>query len=1268
LSLTDIRLSGAVQYDPESQKSYLDIIVDDELSSNFFYGLGDSNRSGMGGEVLVYEAMPGFNWGTTNDWDSFALTDENGTYSLPNLEPGLYNMAVFIEDENFQDLALRPDNKPSLYSRTFYVAGFDPIIIETDSRGNGRSRLIWSKEGRDQSRLTSSIHNDPLKDIEGIGAGFELGKDYNFKITAHSTNTSQATPKIDYEVLSDGSLRFKIIDNADTSIFDPNDRFTISYSSIVSGIDFSNPLDDGIISNSFWGGDKAAINFNTENNTSYILSLTPQSGNELNSIEVPVRTLNDPNASMTFTFSAYDENGSVVDCSNVTWSLIPDFTLLDGNISKLAHLESPKYYKEGDDGTGFGFYYPLHSNPIYLDSNSGGSGVYSPLYPVSLGGYHQHIFDDMQLPVFMENPAVNPNIVHAAKSLPAGNLLQEVSADYNVTNQISLVLHSAMQNSGLILKASLPSGHFVTTRIIAARRSVLTEKEIWFDKYFGTILESAIPTGDPDGDGLTLEEEWENRTNPDNNDTDGDTLNDFDEITNLKTNPNSADTDGDGFSDDAERRMQSGGYDPLRYNANRPLPSITALYQNGSPIISQPGEEINLGAKAVEITLQEIQINHINLPISYGGTFQQVVSYSNSKWIVNQTARAGTYKIVYSAMDSLNRTVQLIQDLIITAIDLTAPVITLSNYGPIYVLKGTTFNEPTVTASDEQDGVLSSSVVVAGKSMVDVNKTGTYQINYSVSDAAGNTANLSLNVVVEDFAFTLKGKAIDGYLTGSTVIFDGKADAEGFDGLHDLNRTIQTDGSGSFTLQLTPSELSAFDLNNNNLLDASEGRIIVAGGYDSTLESNFTGRYQTDANSSVVSPLSTLVTAVMDQGLSKEEAKTKVATAFGLPANSDPTNYDPIAASLAGETSSSQFLLATARMANAMKQADALGSYLSVSTSSLGQVSASFVAELAKSLSNSLISSNPLDDSSVINQALVTSLQNVQSSVDVSQVSSAVTLLESADNLLVQTINSGGEPNVLAVSLAKNQQAVDGAIINSYSDPTLKKLSTLAASATTSAIQSASNAITSINVFPPIAQNFDSIVRRDSWSAGSLVVSINASDGDGDTVLYSITSSNFDLDADGQKPFTVSSTGALSINDVDDLLPYAGSIVNVNLSLSDGKGMSTTISGALSIDNKLSLESTPVPGKVGWSESSWLKTFYSPGSSWLFHPAHTWLYVSPDNADGYWFWDSGLNIWWWTKPTIYPYFYRANGTWNYWHFNGTSRVYFDYQSNIWVTP
>jgi hypothetical protein len=461
--------------------------------------------------------------------------------------------------------------------------------------------------------------------------------------------------------------------------------------------------------------------------------------------------------------------------------------------------------------------------------------------------------------------------------------------------------------------------------------------------------------------------------------------------------------------------------------------------------------------------------------------------------------------------------------------------------------------------------------------------------------------------------------------------------------------------------------LNTFDLNGNNLLDANEGRIIITGGYDPTIDANFTGRYQTDANSSVVSPLSTLVTAVMDQGLSKEQAKSKVATAFGLSSDIDPTNYDPIAAALAGEASSSQFLLATARLANAMKQADALAGYLSIPTTSAGQVSTAFVAQLAQSLSNSLITSNPLDDSTVLTQAFSASLQSVQSSADVSQVSSAVTLLEAADNLLVQTISAGGTPNILAVSLAKNQQAVEDAIIEGYSNPSIT-LSTLATTATTASIQSASNAISSINVFPPVAQDFQSSIRADKWTSGSLLMAITASDGDGDSIIYSITTANFDLDADGNKPFAVSSSGALSINDIDDLLPYAGSTVDIKLSLSDGKGMSTSILGALSIDNKLSLNSTPIDGKPGWVESSWLKTFYSAGALWIYHPAHDWLYISTDNSDGYWFWDSKMKIWWWTKPSIYPYFYRSNGIWNYWHFNGTSRVYFNYQTNTWVTP
>ena len=76
-----------------------------------------------------------------------------------------------------------------------------------------------------------------------------------------------------------------------------------------------------------------------------------------------------------------------------------------------------------------------------------------------------------------------------------------------------------------------------------------------------------------------------------------------------------------------------------------------------------------------------------------------------------------------------------------------------------------------------------------------------------------------------------------------------------------------------------------------NILDPDEARIIVTGGYDPTIESNFTGSYEADPTSTVVSPLSTLVTSIMDanNGLSKSDAIGKVQSAFGL--SIDPTKF-----------------------------------------------------------------------------------------------------------------------------------------------------------------------------------------------------------------------------------------------------------------------------------------------------------------------------------------------------------------------------------------
>jgi hypothetical protein len=65
---------------------------------------------------------------------------------------------------------------------------------------------------------------------------------------------------------------------------------------------------------------------------------------------------------------------------------------------------------------------------------------------------------------------------------------------------------------------------------------------------------------DPDGDGLTVEQETNLGTDPNNADTDSDGLSDRLEAETYRTNPLNADSDGDGFLDGGE--VQS-GYNPL---------------------------------------------------------------------------------------------------------------------------------------------------------------------------------------------------------------------------------------------------------------------------------------------------------------------------------------------------------------------------------------------------------------------------------------------------------------------------------------------------------------------------------------------------------------------------------------------------------------------------------------------------------------------------------------------------------------------------------
>ena len=100
--------------------------------------------------------------------------------------------------------------------------------------------------------------------------------------------------------------------------------------------------------------------------------------------------------------------------------------------------------------------------------------------------------------------------------------------------------------------------------------------------------------------------------------------------------------------------------------------------------------------------------------------------------------------------------------------DTSKPVITLKGQASVTVILNSTFEDPGYTAEDDEDGDITSSVVVSGT--VDVNTAGTYVITYTVSDAAGNIGTVDRTVKVENAAKYLEGAYsvvdnADGYIS-----------------------------------------------------------------------------------------------------------------------------------------------------------------------------------------------------------------------------------------------------------------------------------------------------------------------------------------------------------------------------------------------------------------------------------------------------------------------------------------------------------------------
>jgi hypothetical protein len=138
---------------------------------------------------------------------------------------------------------------------------------------------------------------------------------------------------------------------------------------------------------------------------------------------------------------------------------------------------------------------------------------------------------------------------------------------------------------------------------------------------------------------------------------------------------------------------------------------------------------------------------------------------------------------------------------------------------------------------------------------------------------------------------SLSAFVIDGYLMGSTV---KRANGTG--------NTVLTDENGRFT-GLT-----------------GDGAIIVTGGKDKSTGQDFTGTLTAPAGSTVVTPITTLIQAlVVSGGTNVQSAPTEILAKLGLPANFNVLSADPIALANSGNAEALAVVKAGVMVATALQ-------------------------------------------------------------------------------------------------------------------------------------------------------------------------------------------------------------------------------------------------------------------------------------------------------------------------------------------------------------
>ncbi|TQV88071.1 immunoglobulin-like domain-containing protein [Aliikangiella coralliicola] len=186
------------------------------------------------------------------------------------------------------------------------------------------------------------------------------------------------------------------------------------------------------------------------------------------------------------------------------------------------------------------------------------------------------------------------------------------------------------------------------------------------------------------------------------------------------------------------------------------------------------------------------------------------------------TSTVGSYTITYNVSDAAgNAAAQVTRTVNVT--DQTVPVISLTGDASVTLAQGDVYSDQGATASDNNDGDITSSIVTVNP--VNTNIVGSYTITYNVTDAAGNAAvevtrtvtvtDQTAPVVTPPAALTVAATDANGTAKTDTDITLFLASATASDVNDGVIATVNNDAPSIFPLGTTTVTFSATDAAGN---------------------------------------------------------------------------------------------------------------------------------------------------------------------------------------------------------------------------------------------------------------------------------------------------------------------------------------------------------------------------------------------------------------------------------------------------------------------